>query len=170
MKQKYSIATNIATLGKIGRSRYAPGTLGSFVALWLAPLLFLPFSLPIRILALSIVFFLGLWASEKASKELGKEDPSEVIIDEVLGQWICLFPLGTISFYDLHLLTNIDIFTLLIGFMLFRIFDITKVGPVGLVERKVKGGLGIMLDDVVAGFFAAIFLFPISKYLQLFFG
>ncbi len=167
---KYSLATNLATLGKIGRTRYAPGTLGSFVALWLAPLLFLPFSLPIRILVLTIVFFVGIWASEIASKELNDPDPSAVVIDEVLGQWVCLLPLSPISFYEMHLLSNLDIFILLVGFLLFRIFDITKVGPVGLVERKFSGGLGIMLDDAVAGFFGAIFLFPIQNYLRLFFG
>ncbi len=167
---KYTFATNLATLGIIGRFGYAPGTMGSFAALLLAPLLFLPFGMLTRVLILTLLFFVGIWASEKACEELGGEDPSAVIIDEVLGQWISYFPLMPISFYDFDKLTNIDIYILIAGFMLFRLFDISKVGPVGLVERKFKGGLGIMLDDAVAGIFAALFLYAIQNYLHLYFG
>lgn len=167
MSKKYSLATNIATLGIIGRTRYAPGTAGSFVALWLAPLVFLPFSFPIQILILTFVFFLGIWASEIAAKELGSEDPSAVIIDEVIGQWIALLPLANLSYFNDNLFLGYDFILLLSGFLLFRIFDITKVGIVGLVERKFSGGLGIMLDDVVAGILAALFLYPLQYYLPL---
>jgi len=167
MSKKYSLATNIATLGIIGRTRFAPGTAGSFAALWLAPLVFLPFSFPIRILILTFVFFLGIWASEIAAKELGHEDPSAVVIDEVLGQWVALLPLSHLSYFDSELFGNYEFILLLCGFMLFRLFDITKFGPVGLVERKVRGGLGIMLDDVVAGIFAASFLYSIQLYARL---
>ncbi len=166
---KHSLPTKIATLGRLGTSRMAPGTIGSFVALWLAPLLFLPLSFPLRILSLTVLFFVGVWASDIARQELGDEDPSCVIIDEVLGQWIALMPLSSISYFGANLMSNTDFFTLLCAFMLFRVFDITKLGPVGLVERKVGGGLGIMLDDIVAGFFAAIFVYPIDLYLKLVF-
>ena len=169
MAQKYSIATNIATLGVIGRTRYAPGTAGSFIAIWLAPLVFLPFSFPVRILILTFVFFLGIWASEIAAKELGKEDPSAVIIDEVLGQWISLMPLANISYFGTNLLQSYEFILLLCGFMLFRLFDITKVGPVGLMERKFSGGLGIMLDDVMAGILAAAFMYSAQFYIHAFF-
>lgn len=168
MSQKYSITTNIATLGIIGRTRFAPGTAGSFVATWLAPLVFLPFSLPIRLLILTFIFFLGVWASEIAAKELGREDPSAVIIDEVLGQWITFLPLANISYFGTDLLQSYEFMLLLCGFMLFRLFDITKVGPVGLMERKFSGGLGIMLDDVVAGILAASFMYPAQFYIHLF--
>lgn len=169
MKKKYSFATNIATLGIIGRTRYAPGTLGSFVAVWLAPLCFLPFELPIRFAILGLLFLLGVYVSEIAAKELGNEDPSAVIIDEVLGQWITLACLPNFSYFNIVLFSNLEFILLLVGFMLFRIFDITKVGPVGLMERKFHGGYGIMLDDVVAGILAAACLYCIQLYTYMIF-
>ncbi len=166
MHKKYSLATNIATLGLIGRAMFAPGTAGSFAALCLAPFVFLPFSLPVRILILAFVFFLGVKVSDIAEKELGKADPSAVIIDEVIGQWIALLPLGYLSYFNADLFLGSDFVLLLCAFMLFRFFDISKVGPVGLMERKFHGGLGIMLDDVVAGILAAAFMFPIQNYVH----
>ena len=168
MAQKYSLATSIATLGFIGHSKFAPGTMGSFVALCFAPLIFLPFSLPIRLLILIFIFFLGTWASEIAAKELGDGDPSAVIIDEVIGQWIALLPLTTLSYFGENTFLGYEFILLACGFLLFRIFDITKVGPVGLAERKFTGGLGIMLDDVVAGILAAAFMYPAQLYAHLF--
>lgn len=169
MKQKYSLATNIATLGILGRTRFAPGTLGSFVAVWLAPLCFLPFDLPIRIAILGLLFLLGVYVSDIAAKELGYEDPNAVIIDEVLGQWITLSCLPNFSYFNIVLFSNLEFILLLVGFLLFRIFDITKIGPVGLMERKFHGGYGIMLDDVMAGVLALVFLYPITLYTYIIF-
>ena len=86
---RYSLLTNIATLGLVGRIKKAPGTAGSFLAVLCAPLCFLPFSLPIRLLILSVLFLIGIKASEQAEKELKEKDPSSVIIDEVVGLRSC---------------------------------------------------------------------------------
>lgn len=166
---KDTIALNIAQMGFIGRSRHAPGTAGSFVALWLAPLFFLPLSLPLRCLVLVIVFYIGMWASAIAAKILNDKDPSSIIIDELVGQWIALLPVTQISYFGTEPIRIYQLFLLIIAFMLFRLFDITKVGPVGLAERKCEGAFGIMFDDVVAGLLAAAFMYPLNIYAHMFF-
>lgn len=148
----------------------SPGTAGSFLAVLCAPLCFLPFSLPIRLLILSVLFLIGIKASEQAEKELKEKDPSSVIIDEVVGQWLTLLPVNALSYFNSQTITPQDWFVLMIGFLFFRIFDIGKIGPVGLCERKLQGGLGIMADDVMAGFLAALLMYPLQFYGNLIFG
>lgn len=167
---RYSLLTNIATLGFVGRVKKAPGTAGSFLAVLCAPLCFLPFSLPMRLLILSVLFLIGIKASEQAEKELKEKDPSSVIIDEVVGQWLTLLPVNALSYFNSQTIMPQDWFVLMIGFLFFRIFDIGKIGPVGLCERKLQGGIGIMADDVMAGFLAALLMYPLQFYGNLIFG
>lgn len=161
------LALNIAQLGPIGRARFAPGTAGSLFALLLAPLCFLPFSLPIRIVILLILFALGVWASKLSTQELGEDDPGSIIIDELVGQWIALLPLVNISYFGTEAIQLYQGILLIFAFMLFRIFDITKLGPVGLCERKISGAVGIMADDVMAGVLAMVLVSPIQFYADL---
>lgn len=140
------VATHIATVFGVGRSPAAPGTAGSIVALpfaWLIAALWGRFAL---MLAVILVLGVGAWACEIYARAKGREDPSECVIDEVAGQWIvCAFaPLSIAAYF--------------VAFILFRIFDITKPWPVGLVERRVPGGLGIMADDVVAALMGSIIM------------
>ncbi len=93
-----------------------------------------------------IVFLIGWWASERIVQADGLEDPSWVVIDEVAGQWLTL------------LLTPPSLIGYLAGFALFRLFDIWKPWPVSWADQKIKGGLGIMLDDVLAGLMGLIVL------------
>lgn len=136
-------ATLIATLFGIGRFPVAPGTIASLVALpfaWLILRDFGPLALAGAALAATII---GIWATDRYARETRREDPSECVIDELVGQWFAcaLVPLTLAGF--------------LLAFALFRFFDITKLWPISRAER-LAGGLGIMADDVVAGVLAAI--------------
>lgn len=135
---------NIARVAPAGLSPIAPGTCGSFVAILLAPYIFMPFSLGGRIIALLVLFVLGTFVSSVAEFELGVEDPGEVVIDEVLGQWITCLPFASLSPWGY-----------LLAFILFRFFDILKPAPVRMAE-KLPSGLGIMADDAVAGVLAML--------------
>lgn len=144
----------IATVGGVGHIRPAPGTWGSAVALPLFLLLHLAGGFPLALIATVAVFFAGVWATEEYTLTLSDHDPSEVVIDEVAGQFIALLPLSFVAW-------DKGIFVLALwpgwiaAFALFRLFDITKPGPVGWADRR-NDAVGVMLDDVIAGIFAAI--------------
>ena len=129
-----------------GWMRPAPGTWGSLAALPLAWLLWWLGGHPVLAGAMAIVFFVGWWASERIVRAEGLEDPSWVVIDEVVGQWMTL------------LFTPPSLLDYAVGFALFRLFDIWKPWPVSWADSKVKGGLGIMLDDVLAGLMGLVVL------------
>ena len=143
----------IATVGGVGLLRPAPGTWGSAAALplgWVAmqggPLLFT--------LLTAAILPLGWWATAHATRGQADHDPSEIVIDEVLGQWIALLPLawGAAN-------AGVAVERLWPGwvaaFVLFRLFDIWKPGPVGWMDRR-SDAWGVMLDDAVAGLMAAL--------------
>lgn len=125
-----------------GRARFAPGTVGSAVALALgaAMLHWWPPALPLAALA---AYLGGLWAVKAAKAE---HDPGWVVIDEFAGQWIAMLPLGVPGPIGLAA-----------AFVLFRLLDIVKPGPIKLAEMQ-GGARGVMDDDVVAGAVAALLL------------
>lgn len=131
-----------------GLSPLAPGTAGSLAALlpWLA---LRELSLPLYGVALLLAFALGVWASNVVVAKLRVEDPGVIVWDEFVGQWIALAPL---------LVWPLGWPWIGTGFALFRLFDVWKPWPVSWADRTVKGGLGVMLDDVLAGLWAAIVL------------
>ncbi len=144
----------IATFGYAGHLRPAPGTWGSLAALpvgWLLHVIGGPILLCVGIVA---AFSAGWWATALETKGKEDHDPSEIVIDEVAGQWIAILPL---SLGAAHV--NADILSLwpgwLTAFLLFRLFDILKPGPVGWADRR-GDALGVMLDDIIAGILAAI--------------
>lgn len=92
------------------------------------------------------VFALGVWAASAYEEADGAKDPGAIVIDEVAGQWLTLVPFAP------------DIPTYVLGFVLFRLFDIVKPWPIRLLERRVPGGLGVMLDDLLAGALALVVL------------
>ena len=140
MTRSRRLARAVASLGPLGRSALAPGTVGSAAAVLSGALLMRlsPSALPIAVAASVPVG----WASLLLVPETA-EDPGWVVIDEVAGQWIAM--LG---------LERGDARGLLAAFVLFRLLDITKPGPVGWADRK-RGAAGVMLDDIVAGGIAA---------------
>lgn len=151
-----------ARLGPAGLSPFAPGTCGSLLAILLAPFFFMPLPFGGRVLLLIFVFWTGTLAATRAEKILKKEDPSEVVIDELLGQWLACLPFASLSLWGYTL-----------AFILFRLFDITKPKPVKMAE-SLPTGLGIMADDAVAGLIAALLLwgvqalFPHAELAQVF--
>ncbi len=135
----------IATVGKVGTLPFAPGTWGSLVALiawflihdWLTPHLFIVVTI--------IIFIVGVITSTIVEKNSSSHDPSRVVIDEWVGQWVALAYLPkTIGFG-------------IAGFLLFRLFDIWKPWPIRKLD-EIPNGWGIMLDDVGAGLFALIII------------
>ena len=122
-----------------GWMKPAPGTWGSAAALPVGWVLWYFGGHALLAVATAVVFAVGWWASERIVKADGLEDPSWVVIDEVAGQWLTL------------LFTPPSLLGYLLGFALFRLFDIWKPWPVSWADQKIKGGLGIMLDDILAG-------------------
>jgi len=143
------LAVFVATIGPIGRMPKAPGTWGSGAALVAAPWCLVPLPLSARLGVLAFIFAVGAWAAGRAEKVLGRKDPGCVVVDELLGQWTAFAP-----FFLSGWTQNMPL-DLLELFLLFRFFDILKPWPIRAVDRGVKGGLGVMLDDLVAGLFAA---------------
>lgn len=134
-----------------GLSPVMPGTCGSLAGVALAPFVFLPLSLWGRVLVLALLFIVGGIASTRAEILLGRSDPGEVVIDEVLGQWLTYLPFGLAAGVAGGGLPWLE---LAAGFVLFRIFDMAKPWPIKLSEDWLPGGYGVMLDDVLAGLYA----------------
>jgi phosphatidylglycerophosphatase A len=129
----------------VGLIRVMPGTFGTLAAIpiyWaLAPVL--P---PLAIAFLAIpLFFVGVWACERTGRDLGVEDHGAMVFDEI----VAFLPLAAVSSTSLVLQA--------IAFVLFRLFDIWKPFPIRSLERRVRGGLGVMLDDVAAAAYAYFF-------------
>lgn len=147
------IATLIGTLMGVGYIRPAPGTWGSLVSLPYAWLVHVLGGFPLLALGVIVAFIKGWWATAKMTHGADDHDPSHIVIDELVGQWIALLPLSYAAWS-----MEISILALWPGwiaaFVLFRLFDITKPWLVGWADRR-GDALGVMLDDVIAGVFAA---------------
>lgn len=139
-----------ATVFGAGLSPKAPGTIGSIVALPIAWILFTQGGTPALLVATMAVFLVGIWAAGVYAGDSGENDPSAVVIDEVAGQWLTL------------LVVPADLILYALGFVLFRLFDILKPWPISWADRNIKGGFGIMFDDILAGVYAGIILLGIN--------
>ena len=139
-------AALLATWFGSGLLPKAPGTCGSLAALPFAWGIALAGGWLALLVAILLVFVLGWWAAARTAKATGIDDPGCIVIDEVAGQWLVLLATPPVFWHYL------------VGFALFRIFDITKPWPVGWADRHVKGGLGIMLDDVLAGLYGLVII------------
>lgn len=141
-----------------GLSPFAPGTAGSAAALipWLA---LRELELPMYLLVIVATFALGVWASSVIVRQLRISDPGVIVWDEFVGQWITLIPL---------LLWPRPFSSewpwIVAGFFLFRLFDVWKPWPASWADREIKGGLGVMLDDVLAAIYAALMLAAIMQF------
>jgi len=150
----------ITTVAYVGRLRPAPGTWGSAVAVALALLLHGIGLFPLLLVATVAVTALGFWAVARdlATRPAGDTDPSEIVIDEVAGQWLAMLA-PSLGFWMAGLGSWHFPWPGWVGaFVLFRLFDIWKPGPVGWADRK-GGAMGVMLDDLIAGAFAGIGVF-----------
>lgn len=145
-----------ATWFGLGFSPKASGTCGSLGALPFVYLIFAYSSREVLFIASIALFFLGVAATNFIIKSSEDKDPSLVVIDEVVGQML------TFSLVW-HSLTDWKIYVL--GFILFRFFDIYKMGPVKFFDSRIHNAWGVMLDDVFAGILAAICLYLGNFYL-----
>lgn len=148
-------ATWLATWGGFGLLQPAPGTWGTIGALPFG-ILFLYFGgVPSLVLAIAVCLPIGLWASKHFEQMVREKDSGMIVIDEVVGMWIALIP---------ALLSPASI---VLAFILFRLFDVWKPWPISYFDKKFKGPMGVMIDDVVAGIFAAIIMIGL-RYANIF--
>ena len=128
-----------------GLSPWAPGTAGSIVGM--LPWLLLAQLPPLAYLGVTaLVFVLGTWSANWVIARTGVQDPGAVVVDEWVGLWLALF------------LVPAGWGWALAGFVLFRVFDILKPWPCSWADRRLKGGMGVMIDDVFAGLYALALL------------
>jgi phosphatidylglycerophosphatase A len=128
----------------------APGTWGSLAALPFAWGLYQGLGTAGLAAAAVVLFAVGTWAAGVYARHDDREDPSAVVVDEVVGQWLVLLAVPP------------DVILYALGFVLFRIADIVKPWPVSWADRSIKGGLGIMLDDVLAALYAGPVLYGLA--------
>jgi phosphatidylglycerophosphatase A len=136
----------IAMGAGIGLIRFAPGTMGTLVAFpfyWFLESIVEPISL---LLIIDVFFILGIWACAVTGRALGSPDHSGMVWDEIVAFMLVLF------FTPDHWIWQ------LAAFLLFRFFDIVKPDPIGYLDKKLKGGLGVMLDDLLAAFYTLLCL------------
>ncbi len=140
---KFSLRTCFLTLFFSGYSKKAPGTIGSLVALLLG--------LPVLIFSANTLFlgaiFIGLIAIaqiDKEEEETKRHDSSYIVIDELVGMWLAMA------------ISGLSLAGVVLSFIFFRIYDITKPSLIGKIDKEVKGGLGVVADDVLAGILAGL--------------
>ena len=127
-----------------GLSPKAPGTTGTVVAV-LIHLALAPYLTLHSYLAFLVVSFLaGIYLCGNTARDLGEHDCGGIVWDEFVGYWVAMFMVPTTWYW------------VATAFILFRLFDILKPFPIGLLDKKVHGGLGIMLDDLLAGIYALL--------------
>lgn len=140
-----------------GLSPIVPGTMGTLAAIPFY-LLLVQLPLPLYLVALVVACIVGVKICQVTSDDMGVHDHGSIVWDEFAGFWITMLvvPVLNLSAYDWK--------WLLTGFVLFRFFDMVKPWPIGWLDKRVHGGLGIMLDDIVAGVMAGGALYLVGKY------
>jgi phosphatidylglycerophosphatase A len=144
----------LATGFGVGYSPIAPGTLGTLIAI---PVYYFLSTIPSPLYEITLIafLFLSVWISENAEIFFGKKDDTRIVIDEMIGFLIAMLWVPKTTRF------------IIIGFFLFRFFDILKPFPIRGLEKRLKGGFGVVLDDVLAGVYANIILQIISYYFAL---
>ena len=142
------------TLLKIGKIKYAPGTIASLFTCLLFLLLINVFDILIIFFCTLIVFCYSFVAINNSFNEFKSEDPQEIVIDEVVGQ---MLPLLAVPIYE-TLYPLPMMYYCISAFLLFRLFDVWKPYPINYVDSNVEGSLGIMLDDIIASVYSIIVL------------
>lgn len=135
-----------------GLSPYAPGTAGTVAAIPVYLLLSM-LNPTVYLLATLVSVVLGIYLCGRTSRALGVHDHAAIVWDEFAGFFITM------------LFAPVSFTTVILGFCLFRIFDIFKPWPASVIDTRIKGGLGVMLDDVIAGIYAMLVL---QVYLRVF--
>ena len=162
------IGLSLLTMFGIGYFKYAPGTAASFVTCLIYYILWLSdFSLHSNkiylVFFLIIILFYSIIIIDKLSHLFKKKDPREIVVDEFVGQSIPLmsFIFSADTFVPIGEKTDNLIIFILLSFVLFRLFDIVKPFPINIVDKKMKNGVGVMLDDIIAGIYSTIVIYII---------
>ncbi len=152
---KFSLRACFLTLFFSGYSKKAPGTIGSLVALLLG--------LPVLIFSANTLFlgavFIGLIAIaqiDKEEEETKRHDSSYIVIDELVGMWLAMA------------ISGLSLAGVVLSFIFFRIYDITKPSLIGRIDKEVKGGLGVVADDALAGVLAGLSVLLVISILGFF--
>ena len=158
--------TNLVHLAAVGfgsgLAPKAPGTFGSVAAI---PFFYLLAMLSIEgyIAVLAMTSLLGFWFCHVTSAAMGVHDHKAIVWDEFVGIWVTMLPVLQL-YSEVNNPFDIPFMWIVAGFVLFRFFDVLKPFPISWLDKKVEGGFGIMIDDIVAGIFAAIILFFMIQY------
>ena len=146
------------TLGYSGLAPKAPGTVGTLVSLPLGVLVLMYFGSQTLFLATALISIIAIKAINKYEAATGIHDDKRIVIDELAGMWFALSiaPAVMIESSQMMVWENGFIIQVLLSFALFRYFDIAKPSIIGRIDREVEGGLGVMGDDIIAGFAAGI--------------
>ena len=136
--------TAIVTFGGVGLLPFAPGTWGSAAALPFGWLLAVLGGWPALLVGAAIVAAIGWYAADRYVAATGREDPPEIVIDEVAAQWIALA------------VVPLTLWGFLAAFFVFRLFDTLKPWPASWADSEVEGGAGVMLDDLFAGAYSIL--------------
>ena len=142
-----------------GYAPVAPGTAGSVVVLLLTWGVTVPLEHRSRLAAFALIaalFAVGCWLSERAEELLDQHDSSHIVIDEIVGMTLTMYLCPAASWMGFAA-----------GFALFRLFDVLKPEPAGLIDRRMRGGVAVMLDDVVAAIYANRVLHALALVLSL---
>lgn len=146
---KINFSTIFVSVFGIGFIPIASGTFGSLAGLLIGYILYL-INFNLFFIIIPLLFIFGVIASNTYQKQTGEKDSSVIVIDEVVGQLIAM----------IFVIDNLTL--VLCSFIIFRIFDIFKPWPASYADKKMDGGLGVMLDDVFAGIYAAILIYLIG--------
>ncbi|GAA6848264.1 phosphatidylglycerophosphatase A [Helicobacter pylori] len=140
---KFSLRACFLTLFFSGYSKKAPGTIGSLVALLLG-LPILIFSANTLFLAAVLIGLIAIAQIDKEEEESKIHDSSYIVIDELVGMWLAMA------------ISGLSLASVILSFIFFRIYDITKPSLIGKIDKEIKGGLGVVADDALAGVLAGL--------------
>ncbi|MFT2640427.1 phosphatidylglycerophosphatase A [Helicobacter pylori] len=152
---KFSLRTCFLTLFFSGYSKKAPGTIGSLVALLLG-LPILIFSANTLFLAAVLIGLIAIAQIDKEEEESKIHDSSYIVIDELVGMWLAMA------------ISGLSLAGVILSFIFFRIYDITKPSLIGKIDKEVKGGLGVVADDALAGVLAGLSVLLVINILGFF--
>ncbi|GAA8498178.1 phosphatidylglycerophosphatase A [Helicobacter pylori] len=152
---KFSLRTCFLTLFFSGYSKKAPGTVGSLVALLLG-LPVLIFSANTLFLAAVLIGLIAITQIDKEEEESKIHDSSYIVIDELVGMWLAMA------------ISGLSLAGVILSFIFFRIYDITKPSLIGKIDKEVKGGLGVVADDALAGVLAGLSVLLVINILGFF--
>ena len=146
------------TLGYSGYAPFAPGTIGTLVSLPLGVLVLLYFDAYTLFLATALISIVAIKEINKYEIKTGIHDDKRIVIDELAGMWFALSvaPAIHINLNEVTQLENGFLIQIILSFLFFRYFDIAKPSVIGRIDREAPGGIGVMGDDIIAGFAAGI--------------